>query len=322
MRISVILPTYNEQETLSLLFKRLVNVTTQLPAYDFEFIFVDDCSSDETQAILAKLKSEDKGVHIIRFARNCGSHAAVEAGLHYCRGAAAIVMATDLQDPPEIIPRLIEQWQKGFKTVWGVRQKRKGESFLTLALSWTTYFLMNRLTDVIQPPTGADVVLMDRAVIEAFKSSPEKNADIFMRIAWLGFTQSNITYVKEARHAGYSKWTFSKKIKVFFDALIPFSFIPIRLMSLMGAVFASLGLICGAIVITNKLLGHIDIGGWASLMIVVLLLGGFQMSMIGMLGEYLWRTYDETRGRPKYVIEKNTITEESSSSSEIRTIHK
>ena len=313
MLISVILPAYNEQENLPVLFKRLTDVSAGLSAFDFEFIFVDDCSSDATPDILTNLKQVDKRVQFIRFARNCGSHAAIEAGLHFCRGDAAILLAADLQDPPEIIPHLIEPWQNGFKIVWGVRQKREGESLVTLACSRVFYFLMNHLTDVVQPPTGADVVLIDRTVVEAVKKSPEKNADIFMLIAWQGFSQSSIVYVKEARHAGYSKWTFSKKIKLFFDSLIPFSYIPLRLMSLMGTIFASVGLVYGAYVLINAFRDDAHIPEWSSLMIVILLLGGFQMSMMGMLGEYLWRTYDETRKRPKYVIEKNTLVEDCSS---------
>jgi dolichol-phosphate mannosyltransferase len=310
MVISVILPTYNEEENLPLLYKRLSEVTEELGDHSFEFIFVDDCSSDETPLILNDLKKEDPRVHIIRFARNCGSHAAVEAGLHYCRGDAAIVLATDLQDPPEIIPRLIEQWQKGFRTVWGVRQKREGESIATIACSRVYYFLMNHLTDVVQPPTGADVVLIDRAVIDALKKAPEKNSEIYMLIAWLGFSQTHIMYIKEARHAGISKWTFAKLLKLFFDSLISFSYVPLRFMSIMGAVIALIGLFYGLCVLILTLRGIITIEGWSSLMIVVLILGGFQMAMMGMLGEYLWRTYDETRTRQKYVIEKNTLLED------------
>jgi dolichol-phosphate mannosyltransferase len=309
MLISIILPAYNEQENLPVLLKRLTDVSAQLPAYDFEFIFVDDCSSDETPTTLNDLKKGDQRIHIIRFARNCGSHAAVEAGLHYCRGDAAIVLATDLQDPPEIIPRLIEPWQKGFKTVWGVRQKREGESLSTIACSRAYYFLMNHLTDVVQPPSGADVFLIDRAVVEAVKRSPEKNSEIFMLIAWLGFSQTQIMYIKEARYAGTSKWNFTKLLKLFFDSLISFSYVPLRCMSLMGVIFALVGLVYGAYVFINAFRDDTPIPGFSSLMIVILLLGGFQMSMMGMLGEYLWRTYDETRKRPKYVIEKNTLVD-------------
>lgn len=313
--ISVILSSYNEERNIPLLYERLSSVASEMPEYDFEFIFVDDCSNDKTPDILAHLRKADHRVVIIRFARNCGSHAADSAGLHFCRGNVAIIMAADLQDPPEvIIPRTIEQWGKGYKVVWGVREKRKGESFITLFLSRVYYYLMNLLTDIKQPPTGADVFLLDRVVVDAFKQSPEKHSSNMMLIAWLGFSQTSITYVKEARHTGHSKWTISKKIKLSLDSLISFSYVPLKFMSLMGVISAFLGLLYGGVVLINAFRGN-PIQGWSSLMIVILVLGGFQMSMMGMLGEYLWRTYDESRGRPRYVIEKNTLLDNTSNNS-------
>ena len=310
MLISVVLPAFNEEGNLPLLFKRLAAVAAQLKDHVFEFIFIDDCSSDSTPAILAQLKAEDSRIQIIRFARNCGSHAAVEAGIKYCRGDVAVVMATDLQDPPEIIPRLIEQWEKGYRVVWGDREKREGESFAVRVCSRVYYFLMNLLTDVVYPSGGADIFLIDRIVIEALRETTEKNSEIFILIVWLGFSQTHINYVKEARYAGSSKWNFSKRLKLFFDSLISFSYIPLRLMSFIGSLLALTGLLYGIFVFVKRFQGIIDIEGFSSLMIVMLLIGGFQMCMMGILGEYLWRTYDETRKRPKYVIEKNTLAED------------
>jgi len=314
--VSIILPTFNEQDNLSVLQRRLDDVSKKMSDHDFEFVFVDDCSGDKTPKILEEMAIVDNRVKTIRFARNCGSHAAVAAGLKFCRGDVAIMIAADLQDPPEIIPRFLEKWEKGFKVVWGVREKRHDESLVILACSRAFYFLMNRLTDIQQPPTGADVFLVDRSVIQAFKEAPEKNTSVYMLIAWLGYTQAYITYVKEARHGGTSKWTTSKRLKLFFDSLISFSYVPLRLMSLMGAMSAFIGLVYGAFIVINALHNKAAVEGWSSLMIVVLLLGGFQMSMLGILGEYLWRTYDETRGRPRYVIEKNTFLEDSVASQE------
>jgi len=307
-KISILFPTYNEQENLPLLYKRLSSTVNYLSEYNFEFIFIDDCSSDKTPIEINNLRERDKRVHHLRFSRNCGSHAAVAAGLSFCNGDLAIVLAADLQDPPEIIPSLIEQWKKGYKIVWGSRKKRKGEKLITLAMSRLYYFLMNRYAEVKQLPAGADVFLVDRIVIDAYNKSPEKNTSVTMLIAWLGFSQTYITYVKESRYAGTSKWTTSKRFKLFFDSLISFSYVPLRFMSLMGAISGFLGLLYGLVVLVNALRGN-PIQGWSSLMIVVLLIGGFQMGMMGMLGEYLWRTYDETRGRPRYVIEKNTLLE-------------
>jgi len=307
--ISIILPSYNEKENLVKLYKRLSTVTQQIPGHKFEFIFVDDCSIDDTLVTLREIADYDDRLQIIRFARNYGSHAAVTAGLKYCRGSAAIVLAADLQDPPEIIPKLLQQWQKGFKVVWGVRKKREGESFFTRFSSRLFYFLMNHLTDVSQPPSGADVFLIDVSVIRVFNESSEKNTSIFMLIAWLGFSQTYVCYEKEARNAGISKWTTSKRVKLLLDSLISFSYVPLRFMSFMGILFALSGGLYAIIVFINALRG-VPVEGWSSLMVVVLFLGGFQMTMMGMLGEYIWRTYDESRSRPRYTIEQNTLIED------------
>jgi glycosyltransferase involved in cell wall biosynthesis len=315
MMISIIFPIFNEEDNLSALYQRLDAVAKKTPDHDFEFVFVDDCSEDKTPNILQDMATIDKRIKIIRFARNCGSHAAVAAGLHFCRGDAAIMLAADLQDPPEIIPPLLKEWKKGYKVVWGVRDKREGENFLTLACSRIFYFLMNLLSDITQPPTGADVFLIDSAVIQSFRKTNEKNTSIYMLIAWLGFSQTSVQYDKEIRHSGSSKWTASKRLKLFFDSLISFSYVPLRSMSLLGGICSLLGLLYGVVVLINAIAGN-PVKGWSSLTIIVLLIGGFQMIMLGMLGEYLWRAYDETRGRPRYVIESNTLLEDAKSSTE------
>jgi glycosyltransferase involved in cell wall biosynthesis len=304
--ISVIIPTYNEEDNLIALYERLAAVAEKIEDNSFEFLFVDDCSADKTSSIIENLRKDDSRVQVIRFSRNCGSYNAVAAGLHFCRGEAAIMLAADLQDPPELILRLLPEWKKGFKVVWAAREKRLNESLFVLLTSRLFYFLMNHLTDISQAAKGADVFLIDRAVIEAFKNSPEKNTSVTMLISWLGYPQTSITYIKEGRHAGVSKWNLSKRFKYFFDSLVSFSYAPLRFMGLIGAISAFLGLLYAAEVFIEAL-GGIPVQGWASLMIVVLFLGGFQMIMLGMLGEYLWRTYDETRGRPRYVIEKNSL---------------
>lgn len=306
-KLSVIFPVYNEEENISFLYERLRAVSERLPDYDFNFIFIDDCSSDQTPSILEELGRADGRVQTIRFSRNCGSHAALAAGLAHCDSEAAIMLSCDLQDPPEIIPDLIREWERGYRVVWGVRAKRQGESLVTRISSRLYYILMNLMTDVRQYVTGADVFLIDRHVINAFNAAPEKNTSVFMLIAWLGFSQSSIEYVKESRHAGSSKWTLSRKLRLFFDSLISFSYAPLRLMSLMGSITAFLGLGYGIMVLINGLKGS-PVMGWSSLMIVILVLGGLQLIMLGILGEYLWRTYDETRRRPRYVIEKNTVS--------------
>lgn len=306
--ISVVFPVYNEQENLQALYDRLNSLAKTHSEYQFEFVFVDDCSNDATPEIIGRLKKLDPRVHWLRFARNAGSHAAITAGLVSCQGDVAVVMASDLQDPPEIIPDLMTEWNKGNRIVWGVRKSRRGESILTVALSRIFHFLMNLVSDVKQPPTGTDMFLIDRVVIETLKDTPEKNTSVVMLITWFGFSQGVIMYDKSERWAGKSKWTFSKRLKIFFDALISFSYAPLRFMSMLGVLCSAAGFFYALEVLLNALGGH-PVQGWSSLMIVVLFIGGFQMVMMGMLGEYLWRTYDESRRRPRYVLEKNTLTE-------------
>lgn len=196
---------------------------------------------------------------------------------------------------------------KWVQSCMGVREKRIGETLPIRLAARSFYFVMNRLTDATQPPTGADVFLVDQAVIEAFRKAPEKNTSVYMLIAWLGFAQTQIKYVKEERFAGWSKLNTAKRIKLLVDSLISFSYAPLRFMSLMGVICALLGVFYSIVVFFNALSG-IPVQGWYSLMIVALFLGAFQMTM---LGEYVWRAYDETRGRPRYFIEKNTLLEDS-----------
>ena len=301
--ISIIFPTYNEEGNLDALFQKLTEVTNRISGEPFEFIFVDDCSNDQTPDILQRLQAKDGRVKVIRFARNCGSHAAVAAGLHHCRGLCAIILAADLQDPPEIIVKMIEEWKKGAKIVWGTRLKRKGESAQTQFLSRLYYQLVNWLTTVKMPPVGTDVFLADRDVINAFKGVAEKHTSIFMTLAWLGFPQKSVDYIKEARFKGKTKWTLARKIKLTLDSILAFSDLPIRYMSVVGFITAFIGFLYALFILWKNIFLGNPVQGWSSLMVALLVVGGIQMMMLGILGEYLWRTFDESRRRPRYVIE-------------------
>jgi len=300
--ISLIFPTYNEDGNLHELYQQIMSVIGKIRQHNFEFVFVDDCSTDNTPAILRELHGKDKRVRVVRFSRNCGSHAALAAGLEYARGDCAIVLASDLQDPPQLIERLIEEWEQGTKIVWGARAKRLGEKTSTSFFSRLYYLMMNNLTMVRVPPLGADVFLADRAVIEAFKKVTEKHTSVFMVLAWLGFKQSTIQYVKEPRFSGKSKWTVGRKIKLTLDSLLAFSDVFIRYISVLGILTALLGFLYAAYVFWGYMHGS-PVEGWSSLMVVILIIGGIQMMMLGILGEYLWRTFDESRKRPRFVVE-------------------
>lgn len=301
--LSVIVPAFNEQENLLVLYQRLSKCAQDLPDIDFEFIFIDDCSTDQTPVILNSLFEKDKRIKVIRFSRNCGSHAALAAGLNFCKGDAALSLAADLQDPPEIMAPMIKKWQNGAKTVWAVRTKREKESFSVKLFSRVYYGLINFFTDVRMPPLGSDVFMIDRVVIEAFRAMPEKHSSIYMALAWLGFSQATVDYVKQAREAGSSKWTLRKKIKLIIDSLLSFSDVFIRSISIVGFVMALLGFAYAFSIIMRYFLFGIPSQGWSSLIVAIFVLGGIQMMMLGILGEYLWRTFDESRKRPQFVIE-------------------
>lgn len=300
--ISIIFPVFNEQDNLLELYTQLDKNVSQVKEREFEFIFVDDCSSDNTHELLKQLYSKDKRVRIIRFARNAGSHAAIACGLAYCRGDAAVVLAADLQDPPALILRLLDEWKKGARIVWGARVKRTGEGAFTKIFSKMYYSLMNWLTTVHSPPFGADIFLADRTVINVFRNISEKHTSIFMTLAWIGFKQATIEYVKEPRGSGTSKWTLGKKIKLALDSLLAFSDVPIRYMSVLGFFTAFLGFLYALHVFWSYMHGS-PVEGWSSLMVAILVIGGVQMIMLGVLGEYLWRTFDESLKRPRYIVE-------------------
>lgn len=305
--VSLVIPAFNEKESLETLFRRIRQIAEErLPAdTDVELVVADDHSADQTSEIARRLVSGQIPGRLVRLSRNSGSHAACAAGLSHCVGDAAVVMAADLQDPPEVIPELVAKWREGYDVVWAVRKKREGERRLTLLLARAYYWIMRKIALPDMPPTGADFFLIDRKVIDAYNRIPEKHTSLPAMIRWMGFRQTSIEYVKQARHAGRSKWTLAKKVKLFVDSLVSFSYAPIRLMSLLGLLMALAGFLYAGVVVASRLVGYVVAGtGFAALMTVLLVGQGMILLMLGVLGEYLWRTYDEARGRPRYLIEE------------------
>lgn len=298
-RVSLVFPCFNEEATLRPLHRALLTVLEGMNE-DFEMVFVDDHSSDETPVVLARMAAEDKRVRFVRLSKNSGSHTAIFAGLAVSRGDAAIVMAADLQDPPRLVPELLAKWREGAGVVWGVRSSSPGLA------SRIYYSAINWFTAVKVPPLGADVFLADRKAIDALVSAPEKHTSIFMLLAWLGFRSTAISYHKDQRVAGTSKWTSGAKIKLFLDTMLAFSDLPIRYMSVLGlgtsvgGIMSAL-LLAGDVIVTGR-----PIAGWVLVLAAVLVIGGIQMTMLGLLGEYLWRTFDESRRRPRFVIESRS----------------
>lgn len=307
--ISIIIPTYNEEGNLTNLIQELQNILLTCKDYTFELIFINDGSTDNTLNILTTVRNKYSNIQIISFTKNFGSHAAIFAGLKYCQGKSAIVFTADLQDPPSLVRDMLCQWENGVMVVWGTRKNRPGTNFISAYLTRLTYRLISIITSIKLPAYGTDIVMIDRVVIDAVNSSYEKNASYVMTIAWLGFPSKEIAYSKIERKIGRSKWTIWKKLKLLIDTTLPFSYVPLRLMSLIGITFSIIGFCYGTFIIVRGFFGF-PIMGWASLMTVILLIGGCQILMLGILGEYIWRSYDESRARPKYIITQNTLTME------------
>ena len=301
--LSLIVAAFNEEASIPRLYDRIAKMDWPTLGLEIEIIFVDDHSSDGTPRLLRELAARDSRVKWLRFSRNFGSHKAFTAGLERATGDAAVILAADLQDPPETIPQLVEKWRGGARVVWAVRGARPGEKWINVLTARLYYLLMRRIAVAEMPATGADFLLMDRMVLNALKAAPERHTSLLALIQWMGFEQANITYAKEARTAGVSKWTFSKRLKLAVDSFVSFSYFPIRAMSVTGLVFALFGFAYAAFLIIRRLLLLTPVEGWTSLISVVLITSGVQLLMLGVLGEYLWRAFDESRGRPRYIVE-------------------
>lgn len=297
--ISIITPVLNEYENIAVLLEKLNNIA-EGSDHAFEFIFVDDGSTDNTFNFLKEASSKDSRCKIIHFSRNFGSHAACLAGLINASGDACTFLSADMQEPPELITLFIEQWEKGYEVVMGVRE---GEEQTASLFSKLYYFLVRRFALRNMPKKGTDVFLIDRKVVDSITHMSEKNTSVFGLILWSGFNQIFVPYKRDSRKKGISKWTLGKKLKLFIDTFVSFSYFPIRMISFIGIGVAFLGFIYSAIVIINRLFFAKAIEGWTSLMVVLLLVSGIQLIMLGILGEYLWRNFDESRKRPSFIIE-------------------
>lgn len=298
--ISIIIPVYNEEENIPGLCVRLQEFAER-SGNEFEFIFIDDGSSDGSFGVLKDLSAKDQRIKILKFSRNFGSHAACLAGLSYARGDACAFISADLQDPPEMVQNLIEEWKRGHEVIIGVREWEE-RSFRTFPRLY--YKLVRRFALGNMPEGGTDVFLIDRKVVDAVTSMKEKNTSIFGLILWSGFRQKLITYEKGIRQKGVSKWTTGKKIKLFIDTFVSFSYFPVRMISVLGILIALLGFLYALFIIANRLFFSVPVEGWASLMVVLLMVSGVQLVMLGVIGEYLWRNFDESRKRPVFIVDE------------------
>lgn len=301
MRLSLLIPVLNEEENIVPLIEAVDAAFKADQDTELEFVFVDDGSSDATFSIVADIAKRDLRVKIIRLSRNFGSHPALLAAFTYCTGDAAAYLAADLQDPPSVLCEMLKQWRCGFPVVWGQRITRD-EPLSQRLFARVYYQLMRRYALPQIPSGGLDTCMIDRRVIDSIVSMREKNTSIFGLILWSGFSQAFVSYERSPRQRGVSRWTLGKKIKLVVDSFVAFSFVPIRLVTYLGLTFAFLGFGYGVFTIIRAMLGLTEVAGWASLITVVVFLSGVQLLMLGIVAEYLWRTFDESRGRPPFLV--------------------
>ncbi len=303
--LSIVTPAYNEAENLARLHELLHEVMSKMEI-DWEWLIVDDHSDDNTFQVMKTLSAENANIRAIRLARNSGSHAAIMCGLDRASGECASVLVADLQDPPEVILKLFEKWQQGTKVVWAVRSQREGEGRSKVILARLYYWLMSNYVGIKNvPPSGSDFFLIDRQVIRALQEHDNNNSSILVMLMWLGFEQGYVTYDKKARYKGSSSWSMERRIKLAIDSITAFTYKPIRTMTYVGFIMAMIGFLYAIVVIINAVNLN-SIPGWSSLMVVLLIVGGIQIVMMGILGEYLWRALDEARQRPRYIVEHDT----------------
>lgn len=307
-KLSIIIPCYFNEENIPVTSKKLIeNESLFDPDISFEYILVDDGSKDKTWEKLLLFKGDNPGkVKLVKLAKNTGSFNAILAGLHIATGDINVVLAADLQDPPELIPTMYLHWKNGFKLIIANRQDRE-ESWQQKVFSNTFHFLMKKLALKNVPKGGFDLVMFDKRLRDELIKIDEKNSNILYLLCWLGYEYVNIPYTRRKREIGKSRWTTSKKIKMFIDSFIAFSFFPIRAISVLGLFLGIIALLYACVVIIARVTGWIEVEGWTTMMVVLLFVSAFQMIALGIIGEYVWRGLDASRKRPNFIVEE-TIT--------------
>ncbi len=298
---SIVVPVYNEVEILPELYHRVSGVMDDL-GEPWELVIVDDGSSDGSTEGIRALAEKDKRVRPVIFARNFGHQIAITAGLDYARGQATVIMDADLQDPPEVIPELVDRWREGYEVVHGVRTYREGETPFKKFTAALFYRLINCITDIDIPLDVGDFRLLDRKAIDTINSMRERHRFLRGMAAWIGFRQVGVSYQRAARTVGKTKYPFSKMLRLALNAVTGFSYFPLQIATYFGFVCAGLSVLAIPLVILLRLIGNQAFFGQATTLIAVLFLGGVQLISLGILGEYVGRIYDEVKGRPLYIV--------------------
>ena len=303
---SIVAPIYNEEGNIPALYERVVKVM-ETTEETWELVLVNDGSRDRSPELMLELAQKDARVKVVNFARNFGHQTAVTAGIDYASGHAIILIDADLQDPPEVIPELIERWKAGYEVVYAIRAERKGESRFKILTAKLFYRLIYHITDVNIPMDTGDFRLIDEKVANVLRQMREHNRFIRGMTSWVGFKQTGVQYVREARSWGETKYPFRKMIRFAWDAVTGFSYFPLQVMIYFSAVLGVLGVLTIPVISLLRLTqGPEFFGGQATTIVLLLLLGSFQLFFLFVLGQYVARIYDETRGRPLYIVATTT----------------
>lgn len=310
MKLSIVIPIYNESEVIAELHKQLLDtvqlLNTQLgiASNELEFIFVNDGSKDNSLPQLLSLTQAHPFYKVINFSRNFGHQKAVTAGLQHTNGQSVVIIDADLQDPPEFIIDLYKKLQEGFDVVYAKRKKRNGESMLKRLTAKIFYRLILKITEIDIPMDTGDFRIMRRNVVDVLNSMPESHRFIRGMVSWVGFRQTGLEYERHERFAGQTKYPFKKMLRFAFDAITSFSTLPLKLLIYIGFITSFLGFAGVCYIVYIKYFTNLTITGWSSIMVTILLLGGIQLITLGIMGEYIGRLSEESKKRPLYIIEK------------------
>lgn len=299
--LSIILPVYNEEPGLVELHRRLTQVLARI-GEPYEVIFVNDGSTDGSLSVLSDMAKTDQHLRVLSFSRNFGHQVAITAGLDYSSGQAVVVMDADLQDPPEVIPCLVDKWRGGYDVVYAVRTERPGEGALKRGTAALFYRVLRHLAKVDIPADAGDFRLMSRRAVEALKRLRERHRFVRGLSSWIGFRQTAVSFVRDARYAGKTKYPFLKMVKFALDGLTSFSFAPLQLATYLGFGASLVSFCYGLYAVGLKLFTNESVLGWASLIVAVLFIGGVQLITLGIIGEYIGRIYEEIKQRPLYIV--------------------
>jgi len=301
IQISVVIPLYNEEENIDILFKRVIDALESLKM-TYEIICINDGSKDKTLDILIDYHLNNSDIKVINLSRNFGKDIALTAGIDYASGNAVIPIDADLQDPPELIGEMVSKWQEGYDIVYATRKTRQSETWFKRSTANAFYVLLDKITKISIPRNTGDFRLLDRKAVEALKRLPERTRFMKGLFAWVGFKSTYILFERQPRYQGNTKWNYWKLWNFALDGITSFSLLPLKIWTYIGLIISLLSLFYASFLVVRTIFLGIDVPGYASLMVAILFLGGIQLITLGIIGEYLGRVYEEIKGRPLYLV--------------------